>query len=167
LVYSPQAPSLSAGTRFTKRFKSAAQKSRPARQRWLGLKRRQTTTARRQEDERRQAEAAAAQASTSATAEAARLAARRCEDPNKLDVKIATVAHPNPTLRTTRYSADGTVRNTCNYDIDFKLELSALASNGSTVIATKTMGISPNGVGVDQRDPTDFDQGRNDRLRPT
>jgi len=97
-----------------------------------------TASARRLEDEQRQAAA-------SATAEAIRLAARRCQDPNKLVASGTQERVPN--RGGFRYSVTGTLRNTCNYDIVFNLELTGLATNGSTIIATKTIAITAEGVG--------------------
>ena len=93
-----------------------------------------------------QAQAQQAAVSSRATAEADKLARRRCEDPNKVVVSVKLQPGLDPFTGTPQnYSAVGTVRNTCNYDIDFRIEFTALAANGSTVIATKTIAINERG----------------------
>jgi hypothetical protein len=109
-----------------------------------------TATARQQEEGRRQAAAVAEeerrQAATSATATVAAIkqAARRCEEPHKLAVRIAA-KWDRPVPTGVRYDAEGTVRNACNYDIEVRLELVGLALNGSTVKASKIVAINQEG----------------------
>jgi hypothetical protein len=104
-----------------------------------------TATTLRTDEERRRAEEAQRQSAAAATATAMRLAARQCRDPSKL------VASVTPELVRSAgrlsYHVSGAVRNTCNFDIVFNLDLVALAANGTSIIATKTIAIDAEGIG--------------------
>jgi hypothetical protein len=90
---------------------------------------RATATVLRAEEELRQR-------AVSATAEAVRFAARRCQNPSKL------VLRPRHEVAGNRYTVSGTVSNTCNFDIIFNLDLVGLAENGVSIVASKTVTIS-------------------------
>lgn len=87
-----------------------------------------TATALRVEGEQRQRAA-------SATAEAVKLAARRCENPRKLVVQSSYDSN--------QYRVSGSVKNTCNYDIVFNMDLDGLATNRVSIVTpTYTVAIS-------------------------
>src|SRR5688572_5979582 len=96
---------------------------------------RATATARRVEEQ-------ATATTRQATVVAARAATRRCEDPSKITVvfdnQIGGLGNP------VYYSVYGTVRNSCNFSIDFYLNLKGLAENNSTIITTKDIAFNNN-----------------------
>jgi hypothetical protein len=96
-----------------------------------------TATALRTEGEQRQRAA-------SATVEAVKLAARKCQSPSKLVLRPSHKASDTSTGAGTfiRYDVSGTVTNTCNFDIVFNLDLVGLAENGVSIIASQTVTIS-------------------------
>jgi hypothetical protein len=80
-----------------------------------------TATALRVEGEQQQRAAAA-------TAEAVKVAARKCQNPSKLVVR--------PSYDAAQYRALGTVTNTCNFDIVFNLNFEGLAKNGVSIVTS-------------------------------
>ena len=98
---------------------------------------RATATALRTEEELRQR-------SASATAEAVKLAARRCQNPAKLVVQARLNVATSSTAVATfnRYAVSGTVSNTCNFDIVFNFDLVGMAQNGVSIVDAKTVTIS-------------------------
>jgi hypothetical protein len=99
---------------------------------------RATATARRAEEQ-------ATATTRQATVVAVREAARQCQDPSKITVVFSNQigGYGN----TNYYHVYGTVRNSCNFGVQFYLELKGLAENNSTIIATKKVALNSNGEG--------------------
>jgi hypothetical protein len=79
-----------------------------------------------------------------AAASATALAARRCDSPEKLLITTSLRQSKGP-YGDVNHFVDGTVRNTCTYEIEFKMEFSAVAPNNTTVLVNQTMGIEDGG----------------------
>jgi hypothetical protein len=115
---------------------------------------RATATTRLVEDRQRQDAAIA-------THQAAQRAARQCEDPQKLTVSaMLEVPRARNSIGVFVYQVSGVVRNTCNYDIVFNLELTGLAENVSSIIVTRVIGINEEGNATSANNQTTIRAGQ-------